>query len=320
MKAATTEPEISVIIPLFREAENLRPLHSETSAALNAIGQDYELIFVDDGSNDGTIEELRRLIDKDRSVKALRFSKNFGQTAAIQAGIDHSRGEILVTMDGDLQNDPRDIGLLIDELSKGYDLVVGWRKFRHDKLLSRKVLSWVANWIMGILTGVKIHDNGCGLKACKRQVLMLNPLYADMHRYLTVVVALAGGTYKEIVVRHRPRLHGDSKYGLSRIWKVLLDLISLTMMARFVSRPAKWFGVLSLVPFCLAVVAAIGSIHQYLTVGSGEQFPIVFTGSVVLFTFAVLHLLLMGAVGELIVWLGHLSNRTRETPLLGGDS
>ncbi len=301
--------ELSVVVPVYNEDENVEPLHSELGAALAGLARfatreaGYELIFVDDGSTDATGERLRAICDRDPRVVALRFRRNYGQTAAIQAGFDRAAGRIVVTLDGDLQNDPADIGRLLELVDQGYDVVSGWRKERKDRALTRRLPSIVANWMIGRLTGVRLHDNGCTLKAYRREVVKRARLYSEMHRFLAPMLSLSGCRYKEVIVNHRPRLFGRSKYGLSRIWKVMLDLLTVKMLLRFATHPAAWFAILGF-PFALAaLVTTAASVYLYAT-AAGEGFDIVVPSVTVLLVFAAFHLLLVGMFAELVVRFG----------------
>ncbi len=303
MAPSRSTPELSVVVPLYDEEDNVAELYREIVQALAALGRDAEMLFVDDGSRDGTFEALRRLADRDERVRVLRFARNYGQTAAIQAGFEHARGAVLLTLDGDLQNDPADFGRLLAGIEEGYDVVSGWRRGRRDAPL-RTFLSRVANLLISRITGVAIRDTGCTLKAYRREVARHLLLRSDMHRFIPVLVAFAGGTCKEIEVGHRPRCAGTSKYGLSRTWKVLLDLILLAMSTRFLSRPAQWFGLLSLPFLVLSLLGVAASGDRYLTGGGAGS--VIFAAVTMLFAFAFLHLLLMAVIGELAVWAGEL--------------
>jgi glycosyltransferase involved in cell wall biosynthesis len=293
--------DLSVVIPLFNEQDNIGPLHEELCEVLGALGLDYEIVFVDDGSTDATFARVRRVRAADPRVVGIRLRRNSGQTAAMQAGFHHAAGAIIVTMDGDLQNDPRDIPRLLDKLGQGYDLVCGWRKHRKDRLLHRKIPSWVANWILAVVTGVKIHDNGCSLKAYRTAVIRNMPLYADMHRFIPAVSSLAGARCTEIVVNHRARRHGASKYGISRVWKVLADLLVIKMLVGFATRPAHWFALLSVPFLVLAILSLGGAVTLYLRGGEGGASPLVLVSVTILFAFAWLHGVLLGLCGELVL-------------------
>lgn len=232
--------EISVVIPVYNELENLKPLHRSLTEALE--GSSYELIFIDDGSTDGSQEVLGNLIhfDPDHS-RAIILRRNFGQTAAIAAGIDHSSGDVIVTLDADQQNDPGDIPLLMDKIGEGYDVVSGWRINRQDKF-SRRLPSRIANWLISKVTGVQLHDYGCTLKAYKREVLQGFRLYGEMHRFIPAYAGLVGARMIEIPVRHHPRKYGKAKYGLERTVKVILDLFTVKFLLSYANKPIYLFG------------------------------------------------------------------------------
>lgn len=246
-----TPRSLSVVVPVFNENENVQPLIEEIVEAVQPLGLPFEVVMVDDGSSDGTVRVLRGLVSSTPELVVVSLRRNFGQTLALQAGFDRARGDAIVTMDGDLQNDPHDIPRLLEELSRGADVVSGWRKGRQDTLIVRTVPSWLANWLVRLVTGVKIHDQGCGLKAYRRDLVRRLDLYADMHRFIAILTMPLGASLVEIEVRHRPRVAGSSKYGLTRIFKVLLDLFTLQMLTRFRDRPGRWFGLLGS-PFLVA--------------------------------------------------------------------
>jgi len=293
--------DVSVVIPLYNEEQCVEELHRRLSEALGALGKSYELVFVDDGSTDNTLELLKEIHRRDAAVRIVRFRRNFGQTAAMQAGIDYARGEVVVTMDGDLQNDPADIPHLLSVLGEGYDLVCGWRKHRKDTLFLRKIPSRVANWLIGRLTGVRIHDTGCSLKAFKRSAARQVRLYSDLHRFIPVVLSLSGVRYVEIPVAHHPRRFGTSKYGLSRIWKVLLDLLTLKMLTGFASRPALWFMLLALPP--LAAGLGAGAIAAFSYLEGSTSFSIVAPAVAFLCLTLAGHIAVLGFLGELVRYL-----------------
>lgn len=224
-------PEISVVVPLYDEEPNVEPLHRELAAALGPLGRPYEIIFVDDGSRDGTFGRLGAVYARDPHVRVIRFSRNFGQTAAFAAGIAHARGRLIVTADGDLQNDPADIPRLLD-LARDHDIVCGWRKERKDAFLTRHVPSVAANWLLGLASGIRLHDNGCSLKVFRAEVVKPLKLAPGMHRYLPALASQLGGRVAEVVVNHRPRRFGRSKYGLSRTFGVVRDLLRLRRLMR----------------------------------------------------------------------------------------
>jgi glycosyltransferase involved in cell wall biosynthesis len=234
-------PEISVVVPLHDEVENVADLHRELTSALESMGRPYEILLVDDGSRDGTTERLIDVEARDRRVRVLRLRRNFGQTAAFSAGFDHAKGSIVVTSDGDLQNDPADIPALIARLEQGYDMVCGWRRERRDPL-SRRVPSWLANKIISWSTGVHLHDYGCSLKAIRYEVVKGLRLYGEMHRFIPAVASWMGVKLTEMPVNHRARTRGRSKYGFGRILRVLLDLFTVKFLLAYGTRPAHLFG------------------------------------------------------------------------------
>jgi glycosyltransferase involved in cell wall biosynthesis len=250
-------PDLSVIIPIFEEEESVVPLHDQVSAALAQLGRSYEVVYVDDGSKDASPERLQAIAESDPHVVVVRFRRNFGQTAAIQAGIDHSRGELLVFMDGDLQNDPRDIGRLLAKLDEGYDVVSGWRKNRHDALLSRKIPSWTANWLISRVTGVRLNDYGCTLKAYRRETLADVRLYGEMHRFIPAYASWSGASIAEIPVAHHPRRFGRSKYGLWRTFRVLLDLLTVKLLGSYATKPIYFFGAFGLILWIAALACSV---------------------------------------------------------------
>jgi glycosyltransferase involved in cell wall biosynthesis len=296
--------DVSIVIPLYNEEESLDALYEEVRAAADGLGVDYEVVLVDDGSHDGTPEKMRAICARNPRFRAVRFRRNYGQTAALQAGFDEARGRVVITLDGDLQNDPADFGLLLRTINEGYDVVCGWRRDRKDKMLSRRVPSMAANWMIGALTGTRIHDNGCTLKAYRSDVIKKARLYAEMHRFMAPIMCLSGSHYKEVVVNHRARQFGRSKYGISRIWKVFLDLLTIKMLLGFTTRPAVWFALLSL-PFLVGALAAFAiSVYIDLTRLPHMEYPLVFPAITILFSFAFFHLIVVGIFSELVVKLG----------------
>jgi glycosyltransferase involved in cell wall biosynthesis len=262
------------------------------------------MVFVDDGSRDRTVQIATELARRDPRLRVVKFRRNYGQTPAMAAGIEHARGEILVTMDGDLQNDPADIGLFLEKMAEGYDIVVGWRHNRQDKLISRKIPSRIANRLIGKVTGVAIKDNGCSLKAYRGDLIKQIPLYSEMHRFIPAMASIAGPRIAEIKVRHHARQFGQSKYGLSRIYKVLLDLMVIKTVASFTSRPLLWFSLLTL-PMLLIGTALLGvTVYASIADPAMLSLPIAGTG-VICLTSAVI-LLSAGAFGELVYKLGDL--------------
>ncbi len=233
---------ISVVIPIYNEAPNVEELVERIRKVLLDYGKSFEIILVDDGSSDGTREILRKLAKEIKELKVILFRRNFGQSAAMTAGFDYAKGEIIVSMDGDLQNDPTDIPKLVNKIEEGYDLVSGWRKDRKDPFLSRKFPSILANKLIGATTGVRLHDYGCSLKAYKKDVAKQLLLYGELHRFIPVLATLYGARITEVVVKHHPRKRGKSKYGIGRTYRVLLDLFLMLFFLKFSTRPLQFFG------------------------------------------------------------------------------
>ncbi len=235
-------PTYSIVIPLYNEVENVEPLYRELKPVLEQLGEPYEVIFVDDGSQDGTYDALLALYGEDPNVHLVRLSRNFGQTAALAAGFDFARGAIIIAMDGDLHHDPQDIPRLLEKLREGYDIVSGWRKDRPDDFLTRRLPSRVANWIMARVSGVPLRDFGSTFKAYRREVIKSIRLYGELHRFIPALASLVGARIAEIPVRARPRYRGQSKYGLSRTIRVLLDFITIKFLLSYMTRPLHFFG------------------------------------------------------------------------------
>lgn len=298
---------ISVAVPLYNEEESAPVLYDQLKTVLEALSVGYEIIFVDDGSNDKTFEVIRDIAEKDRCLRVIKFRGNFGQTPAMAAGIDHARGEIIITMDGDLQNDPRDIPYFVDEIKTGYDIVVGWRHNRKDKLVSRIIPSRIANWLIGKVTGVPIKDNGCSLKAYRADVIKNVSLYSEMHRFIPAMANVSGARIKEIKVRHHARQFGVSKYGLSRVYKVLIDLASIATIRAASSAPTRWFSLLA-TPFLILGLAAL---FASMIVGSTSDsgFTTVLAGTGLSFLALAISLVFNGALVELLVHTGDVDLR-----------
>jgi glycosyltransferase involved in cell wall biosynthesis len=291
----STALDLSVVCPLYNEEESAGHL---IDAIRVALGDEirWELILVDDGSSDRTAEVV--LSDDDRRVHLFRLARNYGQSTATQAGFDRARGRIVTTLDGDLQNDPRDIPLLMAKLEEGFDLVVGYREARQDRLITRKLPSRLANLLIRTVTGVPIIDNGCSLKAYRRDLLRRLHLYSDMHRFIpALAVGSTGAQIAQIPVRHHPRRYGTSKYGLSRIWKVLADLMTVSMLRWFGERPLRLFGFGSIAAFFVAVGFLLA---QMVTVAEGMA-GVVHTGAAVLFAGLSLYLFMIGLIAQVAI-------------------
>jgi glycosyltransferase involved in cell wall biosynthesis len=233
---------LSVVIPAYNEEENVPILYEKLKKVLDGLGEDYEIIFVDDGSTDGTYQRLKQLAEKDSRLKVIRFKRNYGQTAAMSAGFEHAKGDVIITLDADLQNDPEDIPILLEKLKEGYHVVSGWRKDRKDPFLSRKLPSMIANWLISKITGVHLHDYGCTLKAYRAEVVKDLELFGDMHRFLPALTKRRGAKITEVVVRHHPRMFGKSKYGIGRTVRVLLDIMLVKFLNEYINKPLYMFG------------------------------------------------------------------------------
>lgn len=250
-------PELSLFLPVLNEEDNLRPMHAKIREALNELGKTAEVIYVDDGSTDKSLKILREISAEDSRVRVISLRRNYGQTAAMSAGIDAAKGEILIPMDADLQNDPKDIARLLEKLNEGYDVVSGWRKNRKDKLIMRKIPSQIANRIISWIGGVPLHDYGCSLKAYRREVIQDVRLYGEMHRFIPIYASWAGARVTEIPVDHHARTMGVSKYGISRTLKVVFDLMTIKFMASYQTKPIYVFGTFGMIAFFLSIFAGL---------------------------------------------------------------
>ena len=293
-------PQISVVIPLFNEEENVRALLDELFNELAKLERTFEVICVDDGSRDRTFQELSRIAAERRELRVIRFRLNFGQTAAMSAGIEAARGDVIVPMDGDLQNDPADIGKLLTKLDTGFDVVSGWRKNRQDRELGRKLPSRIANRLISAISGVRLHDYGCSLKAYRRDVLRDVKLYGEMHRFIPIYASWQGARVSEMVVNHRARRAGRSKYGLSRTFKVVLDLMVVKFLASFATKPVYVFGGFGLLSFACAAVAFLWALY-YKVAGLKDFVETPLPLVTVMFTLVGALSLLMGLLAELVV-------------------
>ena len=295
------ELDLSVIVPLYNEEDSIALLYEKIVAAVQPLDLDYEILFVDDGSVDNTIPEASKIAGHDTHLRVIKFRRNYGQTPAMAAGIDHARGKYLITMDGDLQNDPDDIPRFIEKLDEGYDIVVGWRYNRQDKLITRKIPSRIANWLIGKITGIPIKDNGCSLKGYKASVMQNIPLYSEMHRFIPAMTSLAGTRIAEIKVKHHARQFGESKYGLSRIYKVLLDLLSIKTILTSFARPLRIFASFAGISALIGLIFLVAGFIEYSTMPS-----IIFFSVSILYTTLALVLLMWGVLGELVYRTGNL--------------
>jgi len=303
---AMDSPEISVFLPVFDEEPNLRPLHAKLAEALETLGRTAEIIYVDDGSTDGSLEVLRELARLDGRVRVVALRRNYGQTAAMAAGIDAARGEVLIPMDADLQNDPVDIKRLLEKLDEGFDVVSGWRRNRQDTMITRKIPSMIANKLISWIGGVPLHDYGCSLKAYRRESLQDVRLYGEMHRFIPIYASWAGAKVAEIPVEHHARTMGKSKYGLSRTLKVIFDLMTIKFMASYQTKPIYVFGTFGLIAMALSFIA--GLFAFFLKFVEGVSFiltplPVI---TVVMLAIGV-QFLLMGMLAEMLVRTYHES-------------
>ena len=294
--------KISVVVPLYNEAPSLEELYRELTAALQGCGRSYELILVDDGSTDDTFRILTELHARDGRVCVVRLRRNFGQTAAFAAGFSRARGRLIVTSDGDLQNDPRDIPAMLDKIEEGHDIVCGWRQDRKDPWLTRRVPSKIANWLISVTTGVKLHDYGCSLKVFRAEVLKSIRLYGEMHRFIPAIASEQGVQIAELVVNHRPRQFGSSKYGLSRTMRVLFDLVTVKFLLNYSTRPLQMFGPagLLLAVIGLAITAYLGYLRLFGGQAIGDR-PLLLLG------------ILMVSTGVQLVTLGLLAELQART-------
>ena len=291
--------ELSIVIPIYNEEENLPILYEKLKNVLDSLGKSYEIIFVNDGSTDKSWEIIKEFAEKDPHVVGVNFRRNFGQTAAMSAGFDIAKGEVIITMDGDLQNDPEDIPKLLEKLNEGYDIVSGWRKDRKDDFLSRTLPSRIANWLISKVTGVHLHDYGCSLKAYRAEVAKNLDYYGEMHRFLPALSKAVGAKVTEIPVKHHPRIYGKSKYGISRTFKVLLDLILVKFLLDYRTKPLRVLGGTGAVLFLIGFLALAYLVFVKIFLGQDiGQRPLLIFGT--LFVLTGIQLISTGIVAELI--------------------
>jgi glycosyltransferase involved in cell wall biosynthesis len=298
--------DITIVIPLFNEEESIIPLYEKLLDVLPGLKRSFEIILINDGSTDDSQDVLNRLARRDTRVRVIQLRRNFGQTPAMAAGFDHARGRIIIPMDADLQNDPVDIPLLLAKLDEGYDIVSGWRKDRQDKEVIRKIVSRIANRLIGSITGVKLHDSGCSLKAYRAEVLKGTKLYGEMHRFLPALADRMGARIAEVPVTHHARQFGKSKYGLKRTAKVILDLITVKFLAEFATKPLYMFGGIGALLFGAAVLAGAETLWEKFSFGvyvHNNPFILI----AVFLAILGVNFILMGLLAELIVRTYHES-------------
>ncbi len=291
--------ELSIVIPIYNEEENLPILYEKLKSVLDNLGKSYEIIFVNDGSTDRSWEIIKEFAEKDKHIVGVNFRKNFGQTAAMSAGFQMARGDVIITMDGDLQNDPEDIPKLLEVLNNGYDIVSGWRKDRKDTFLTRTLPSKIANWLISRTTGVHLHDYGCSLKAYRSEVAKRLDYYGEMHRFLPALAKSVGAKITEIPVKHHPRIYGKSKYGISRTFKVILDLFLVKFLLDYRTKPLRVFGGLGLILFLIGFFSLVYLVFLKLFLGEDiGQRPLLIFGT--LLVLSGIQLISTGIVAELI--------------------
>ena len=290
--------DFSIVVPIFNEQENIKELYCTITAALDKTDMHFEIIMVDDGSCDGSFGELQNIAAKDERLKVIRLRRNFGQTAAMSAGFDAARGAVIIPMDGDLQNDPADIPRLLEKLSEGYDVVSGWRRDRKDTFVTRKIPSMIANALISSQTGVHLHDYGCTLKAYRREVLDGINLYGEMHRFVPALASQYGARVAEIPVNHRPRLHGTSKYGISRTLRVILDLMTVKFLLTYSTKPIQLFGKWGIYTLMAGLVSGATTVYMKLFEHlSMNRNPLLILTAFLLFMG--IQFIVMGLLGEL---------------------
>jgi glycosyltransferase involved in cell wall biosynthesis len=304
--ASGEQPELSIFLPVYNEKPNLLPLHAKLEQALKTLDRSAEIIYVDDGSTDGSLEILRELARLDARVRVVALKRNYGQTAAMAAGIDAAQGQVLIPMDADLQNDPADIVRLLDKLDEGYDVVSGWRKNRQDKVITRKIPSMIANRLISLIGGVPLHDYGCTLKAYRLESLESVRLYGEMHRFIPILASWEGARVAEIPVTHHARTMGKSKYGLSRTFKVVFDLMTIKFMASYQTKPIYVFGTFGVLAFLVSLLAGLYAV--FLKIFHKADFVQTPLPILAIVMFAVgIQFLLMGLLAEMMVRTYHES-------------
>lgn len=290
--------DVSIVVPVYNEEQSVEPLYMAIVKAMNNMPYSYEILLVDDGSSDNTFSNALKIANDDPHLKIVKLKRNFGQTAGLHAGFQNASGKIIITMDGDLQNDPKDIGKMIKKINEGNDIVLGVRENRKDKLISRKIPSKIANWLISKVTRVPVKDNGCAIRAYRGEIIKKFPMYSEMHRLMPVITALSGARFQQINVKHHPRKFGSSKYGLSRIYKVLMDMVALKIIFTFFNMPLYGFGLFAGIAGFLTIVSFfIGAVHMYIYPGRSL---VTIMGSTLLLGSLSIFLLFLGIISELI--------------------
>jgi glycosyltransferase involved in cell wall biosynthesis len=314
---ASPAVDISVVVPVYNEVRNVAALCDGVSEAMAGFGRSFEILFVDDGSRDGTRAVLRELAERNPQVRVVLFRRNYGQTAAMAAGFEHARGGIVVSMDGDLQNDPADIPRLVQRLESGFDIVCGWRRNRQDRFATRLLPSRIANLLISRVTKVPIHDTGCSLKAYRSWVIRNLTLYSEMHRFIAALAVGGGARVAEVPVRHHPRRHGVSKYGLGRIFRVIGDLLVIKMLVQFAAHPLRWFSLLALPLFVVAPALAVLGMFRF---GGDEwtildRFDIEYMTAAAVASSIAFNVLFLGFLAELQLRASRYFHRRVTSPL-----
>ncbi|HSP88441.1 MAG TPA: glycosyltransferase family 2 protein [Ignavibacteriaceae bacterium] len=290
--------DLSIVIPVMNEEASVKPLYEAVVKAMAHLNLEYEIILVDDGSTDNTYLNASQLAEKDHKLKVIKLKRNYGQTIGLHAGFQLTKGRVVVTMDGDLQNDPTDIETMVNKIDEGYDIVLGWRFNRKDSLISRKIPSKIANWLISKVTGIPVKDNGCAIRAYRGEVVKKFPMYSEMHRLMPVITALSGARFAQIVVKHHERKFGKSKYGISRIYKVLIDMVALKIIFAFFHLPLYGFGIFALISGILSLIIFSLAIIKIL-LNPGYSL-VTIMGSGILFASLSMFLVFMGLISEMI--------------------
>lgn len=289
--------DVSIVVPVYNEEQSVEPLYHAIVKAMKRMPYSYEILLVDDGSSDNTLSNALKIANEDQHLKVVKLKRNFGQTAGLHAGFQNAEGKIIITMDGDLQNDPDDIGKMIEKINEGNDIVLGVRENRQDKLLSRKIPSKIANWLISKVTRVPVKDNGCAIRAYRGEIIKKFPMYSEMHRLMPVITALSGAKFEQINVKHHPRKFGSSKYGLSRIYKVLIDMVALKVIFTFFYMPLYGFGLFAGIMSFFALFSIVfGAIRAYMYPGESLIIPM---GSAILLGSLAIFLLFLGIISEM---------------------